>query len=182
MIIRKRTFALQDGRICVLRSPRADDAQALLEYVKITAGETDFLTKYPDEVTITPEEERDYIEKLNAAPRQAMIIAEADGELAGNCTFHPLSTRDKSRHRCTVGIALYRKFWGMGIAAAMFAAVFEEALACGFEQMELEVRARNKRAIALYKRMGFTETGRIPRAAKYRDGSCDDHIYMVKLL
>ena len=182
MIIRERSFALRDGRICVLRSPRAADAEALVEYVKTTAGETDFLTKYPDEVTITPEEERDYLEKIAAAPRQAMILAEVDGRIAGSCSFHPIGTRDRNRHRCTVGIALYREFWGLGIGSAMFDLIFQEAARCGFEQAELEVRSRNERAISLYRRKGFTETGRIPRAAKHRDGSCDDNLYMVKLL
>ncbi len=182
MIISPRNAVLKDGRICLLRSPLVSDAQELIEYVKTTSGETDFLVKYPDEVTITPEQEREYIEKLNAAPRQAMILAEVDGQLAGNCTFHPIGGRTRNRHRCSIGIALYEKFWGLGIGSAMFDLLLEEAARCGFEQAELEVRARNERAIALYKKKGFTETGRIPHAAKHRDGSYDDDLILVKML
>ena len=182
MIIDDRQITLKDGRPCILRSPRESDAQALAEYMKITARETDFLTKYPDEVTITPEEEREYLRKMAAAPRQAMILAEVDGRLAGNCSFHPVGNRSRSSHRCTIGIALYEEFWGLGIGSSMFDLLLEEAAKCGFEQAELEVRARNYRAIALYKKKGFAETGRIPRAAKYRDGTYDDNLVMVKLL
>ena len=182
MTLSPRNVLLKDDRICVLRSPTCSDAEDLIEYVKITSGETDYLVKYPDEVTITPEEERNYIEKLNADPRQAMILAEVDGQLAGNCTFHPVGGRARNYHRCSIGIALYEKFWGLGIGSALLDLLLEEAAKCGFEQAELEVRARNERAIALYKKKGFTETGRIPHAAKHRDGSYDDDLILVKML
>ena len=39
-----------------------------------------------------------------------MIIAEIDGEVAGNCSFSPVGEKTRVRHRCSIGIALYKKY------------------------------------------------------------------------
>ena len=49
MIFEEKRIALKDGTEAVLRSPRMEDAQALLDYVKGTAGETEFVIKLPFE-------------------------------------------------------------------------------------------------------------------------------------
>lgn len=43
------------NRTVTLRSAETEDAEALLRYIKITAGETPFLIREPDEVTLTLE-------------------------------------------------------------------------------------------------------------------------------
>ena len=49
MQIEDITFTLKDGRSALIRSPREDDAQAVLEALRKVSGETDFLTRYPEE-------------------------------------------------------------------------------------------------------------------------------------
>ena len=52
----------------------------------------------------------------------------------------------------------------------------------GFGQIELGVFSRNGRAKRLYEKMGFVRCGTTPRAVRYKDGSYDDEIVMVKRL
>ena len=52
----------------------------------------------------------------------------------------------------------------------------------GFEQAELIVIGGNDKAYHLYESLGFVETGRVPHANKFDDGSYADDIYMVKSL
>ena len=86
------------------------------------------------------------------------------------------------RHRCTVGISLYRAFWGMGIGTVLLGEILDAAGTVGYEQAELEVVSTNEAAVGLYKKFGFQVTGTIPRAFRYRDGSYADFLFMVKRL
>ena len=42
----------KNGREIVLRSAEVTDAESLIRYLKITAGETPFLTREPEEITL----------------------------------------------------------------------------------------------------------------------------------
>ena len=50
-------FALKDGRSCILRSPTPADSEAIIAYLRQVNGETEYLTRYPDEVRMTAERE-----------------------------------------------------------------------------------------------------------------------------
>ena len=49
MIVGEIKFELKDGRRAVIRSPRDEDIPGMLDYLLITAGETEFLMRYPEE-------------------------------------------------------------------------------------------------------------------------------------
>lgn len=183
MRIEAKEIMLKDGRICVLRSPEQSDAEQLVEYVKATAGETDFVIRYPEEADIPVEQEKFFLQYFADAARDLMIIAEVEGKIAGNCQFSEIGKgRIKVRHRCSFAIALYREYWGLGIGSAMIELLAEKAVESGYEQMELEVVSSNERAIRLYRKMGFVKTGEIPDAMKYKDGTYDGLDIMVKNL
>ena len=173
---------LKSGKTCRLRRPEERDAEMLLEYLKITSGETPYMVREPEEVRTSVEEEVDFIRRNRENPRALMLLAEADGAFAGSCSFAPTSERVRMRHRCTVGISLYRAFWGIGVGTALMGEILSAAKAVGFEQAELEVVSTNLPAIGLYKKMGFQVTGTIPRAFKYKDGTYADFLFMVKNL
>ena len=177
-----RTITLKDGRTCTLRPANPDDSAALIDYMKITAGETPFLLRYPDEINYTPEQEREILGSILNDPNHAMMIGIVDGRVAGNCSVSGIGTKRKIRHRCSLAITLYREFWGLGIGSAMIDYQAELAKKAGYEQMDLEVVADNVRAQALYRKCGFEETGRRVRALKFDDGTFHDEILMVKIL
>ncbi len=49
MIIEDVRFKRKDGREAVLHSPKEEDLESTLEYLFISAGETDFILRYPQE-------------------------------------------------------------------------------------------------------------------------------------
>lgn len=177
-----KEILLQNGRTCLLRLPKESDAETLLDYLRTTSSETPYMIREPEEVRADAEEERAFIRKVAENPRQLMLLAFMDGEFAGSCSFGPASDRIRMRHRCTVGISLYRNFWGMGIGTALMSEILRHAKTAGFEQAELEVVSANAPAMALYRKLGFEVTGTVPRAFKYRDGSYADFLFMVKKL
>ena len=108
------------------------------------------------------------------------MIAVVDGKVAGNGSVNGIGDKRKIRHRCSLAIALYEEFWGLGIGTAMIDYMSELASQIGWKQLDLEVVAENEQAIALYKKCGFIETGRRHNALKFDDGSFHDEILMYK--
>lgn len=45
------------GRTVILRTPTPDDADALIQYLKVTSAETPYLIREPEEITLTHEQE-----------------------------------------------------------------------------------------------------------------------------
>ena len=170
------------GRQILLRNAEPDDADALLRYLKTTAAETPFLVREPEEITLSVEAERQFLESKIAAERELMLVAFADGEHVGNASFAGVGSAMRYRHRCSVGIALYRAFWGRGIGRIMLETVLSAAREAGYEQAELEAVADNHTAIALYEKLGFRQYGTFPDNMKYKDGTCADGIWMMKKL
>ena len=134
-----REIILKDGRKALLRSPTVDDAQELLNYLKQTAGETPFLLRTPEECDLSVEEEVRFIENMSNSEFSLMILCTVDGKIAGNCQ---LSRKNgiRTRHRGTIGIALIREFWNLGIGSAMFRELISLGKQWGLSQLELDRR------------------------------------------
>ena len=177
LTVRDRT-----GEEIVIRNAEPQDADDLLRYLKVTSAETPFLVREPEEITLTAEEERAFLGKLLASERELMLVACADGRHVGNCSLMSAGPQLRYRHRCSVGIALYREFWGRGIGRLLMEAVLDAARRVGYEQAELEAVSGNVRAIALYESLGFETHGTLPRNMKYKDGSYADNVWMMKRL
>lgn len=177
-----RTVILKDGRTCALRPVHPDDAADLIEYMVRTAGETEFVLRYPDEVSFTEAQEREILGNILNDPGTIMMVGIVDGKLAGNCSIGGIGMKRKIRHRCSLAITLYREYWGLGIGTAMIGYLAELAAKIGYGQIDLEVVADNVRGRALYRKCGFEESGRRIRALKFDDGSYHDEILMTRIL
>ena len=170
------------GRDIVLRSAQGSDAEALIEYLKVTTGETPFLIREPEEVTITLEQEISFIESKIKSEKELMLIATIDGKHIGNCSLMSIAPYKRYAHRCEVAIALYQEYCGLGIGKAMMQTVLDVAKELGYEQAELEVISDNKNAIKLYENLGFKKYGTFPTNMKYADGTYADAEWMMKRL
>jgi len=178
----ERKVTLKDGRTCILRPTGPEVAEEMIEYMKKTAGETQWLLRYPDEVNFTVEGEKDLLGKILDDPGQVMMVAMVDGKVAGNGSVSGIGNKRKIMHRCSLAIALYQEYWNLGIGQAMIGYLTELAQQMGFTQMDLEVVAENTQAQALYRKCGFIETGRRANALKFDDGTMHDEILMYREL
>ena len=176
------TLRDRTGQDVLLRNAEGSDAAALLAYLKATAAETPYLIREPDEITLSEEDERRFLEEKAESPRDLMLTAWVDGAHAGNCSLMSMGSARRYAHRCGIALALYRAYWGRGIGALLLDTVLEAARGIGYEQAELEVAAGNRRAITLYDKMGFQRYGILPNNMKYPDGSVCDALWMMKTL
>lgn len=173
-------LTLRDGRSLTLRGPSDSDAKAAVDYLRAIMSETPFLSAYPDEIDTDEAKEAAFLREMAGDPRTLWLSAyDKNGVVAGNFDIHPIGSVSRYAHRAALGIALLRAYWGSGLASALMAIMLREAKTLGYEQVELEATATNERAIALYKKFGFEQTGVLPHFYKYRDGSYVDAVYMV---
>ena len=178
-----RIVTMKDGRSCLLRPVRPEDAAGLLNYLKQSTRETPYLLRTPEEAdALTMEMEERFVERMTQSENELMLVAEVEGQVAGNCqiTFSP---RAKTRHRATIGIALLKPYWAQGIGTAMFEELLDEARRReGVTQVELEFVEGNSRARALYEKMGFRVVGLHPDALRQPDGTLvNNYLMMLKL-
>ena len=178
----EREIKLRDGRICTLCPTAPEYAEAMIGYMKQTAGETEFLLRYPDEVNYTLDAEREILGRILESPSDVMMAAIVDGKVAGNASIGGHGPKRKVRHRCSLAIALCRDYWNLGIGSAMIGYLTELAGKIGYKQMDLEVVADNTRARALYEKCGFRESGRHHNALLFDDGSLHDETLMYREL
>ncbi len=180
MVIEPISFRLKGGQEAVLRCPTSGEAPAFLESFRVCVGETAFLNYTPEEVSgFTLEDERRFIEGYGSSPDKLLLCCSVDGEIVGSCDiiFH---TNLKARHRGGIGIAIQRRFWGLGIGTAMFRAMIGVARAReGVTQLELDFFEGNARARALYEKMGFRICAVLPDAIRLPDGTMLNEYMMV---
>lgn len=181
MIIQDIEFQLKDGRNALIRSPRDEDIQGVLDYLYISAGETDFILRYPEECSqYTPEGEKALFDRVNKSDNEVMLVCLVEGKVAGNCHI-AWGKQLKTRHRASVGIALLKEFWNQGIGTRLF----QELIRIAEEnehilQMELDYVEGNSRARALYEKMGFRITGMKPNAIRFKDGTLLNEYSMIR--
>lgn len=175
----QKEIQLRGGETLLLRSLKPQDAQEMIRVCKMAAGETDFMMRYADEWTITPDRQSQALADTQRAPRALMLGAFIGGRLVGAGHFRPSHPADRARHRAEMGLSILRSHWHMGVGSAMLQAMIDTAGSTSLEQLELSVAAGNTRARDLYGRFGFAEYGRLPRGMKYRDGRYDDLILMM---
>ncbi len=104
------------------------------------------------------------------------------GLLVGFQTLDPLAPHTYSHdHVATMGTYVALGHHRQGIAARMFAATYESALALGYEKIFTFIRADNTAGLRAYAGQGFAEVGRAPRQTKI-DGHYIDEVIVEKWL
>ncbi len=182
MIFPEKTLLLKDGREAILRAPHPErDAAAMAGYLKTCAQETNFLMREPEECDIPIERERAFLQEKVDSGTSAMIVCEVEGELAGLCSLD-MNTRRRTRHRGQIGIALKRRYWGLGLGTTMLRELIEQGKKAGLSQLELEYIEGNERARGLYEKLGFRVTGEKPDAIRLKDGTSLKEISMARRL
>jgi putative acetyltransferase len=81
-----------------------------------------------------------------------------------------------TRHVSSLGMSVDREWRGRGVGSALLAEAFRWARWSGVEKVTLTVYPENERALALYRKFGFTEEGRLTGHSKKSYGYEDEVI------
>ncbi len=171
-----REFVARDGRDVVLRKPRWEDLDDLLDFINSLVEEGAEIMR---ETPVTREEEADWLGKHLASIEKGEIIgvvAEVGGKVVGNSEVG--RRRDSMSHVGVLGIGIKDGYRGIGIGSELMKTLIEESKKAGLKVLVLHVNDSNKAAKGLYTKMGFKDAGRIPKGV-FKKGKYVDLLRMT---
>ncbi len=177
----QKLVCLRDGREVLIRPATPDDADGLVQYMQEGLPEfTDYVFTAIGEFTNTVEQERERIASLDHASGSMRLIAVAGDRVVGSLGCSAPKLR-RIAHVGHLGMATRQAYWGTGLGSAMMAYVIAWAITHPvLELLELSVYADNTRAVRLYQKFGFEESGRVPRSTKFAPDVYKDNIHMYR--
>lgn len=147
----------------IIRKANKSDAKALIEYLNVIGGESDFLTFGIGQFGRNTEWEEDFIENALKKQNALFIIAEVNGKVVGNLNFSG-GLRQRTAHVGEFGVSILKEYWGNGIGEELIKYLISWSKSSGIiRKINLRVRTDNIRGINLYKKLGFLEEGIVKR-------------------
>jgi len=174
-----REFIAKDGRKVVLRPLKWEDLDELLDFINSLVEEGADIIRAEK---VSREEEIAWLSRTLTCMEKGEVFclaAEVDGRVVANSEI--IMGTGYSKHVGVIGIGIKKEFRGVGIGTEMVKALEEHARKIGLKVLTLAVFANNQHAINLYNKMGFVETGRVPKRF-FKDGVYIDEIIMTKTL
>jgi RimJ/RimL family protein N-acetyltransferase len=159
----KKKIKLKNGQIMIIREAEKKDASILLDYINLVAGQTDYLTFGPGELGLSVVDEEKFIENYLHDSNKLLIMAKIGDEVVGTLGFEA-GQMPRLKHRGEFGVTVRKEYWSLGTATSLIRTLIDWAeKSCTIRKINLRVRKDNRRAINLYKKLGFTEEGLLTR-------------------
>ena len=174
-----RSFIAKDGLEVVLRTPKWEDLDDFLELINSLVDEKAEITRTEK---VSREEEIDWLSKVLSRLEKDetfYLVAEVGGKVVAVSEISKRSGYEK--HVGVIGIAIRNEFRDLGIGTEMMKTLVMQAQEMDLNVLTLTAFASNKRAIRVYEKAGFLQTGRVPKK-HFKEGKYIDEIIMTKLL
>jgi RimJ/RimL family protein N-acetyltransferase len=150
---------LKNGKTVTFRHAELADAQNIVDYIHIVAGESDNLSFGADAVPITIESEIIYLKGLEDALTSAHFVAICEDEILATSNIS-VKMRPRMAHVGNLGISVRKDFWHLGIGFMLMTMMIDWAKSTEIlKKINLTVRSDNANAIALYMKCGFKKVG-----------------------
>jgi L-amino acid N-acyltransferase YncA len=174
-----RSFFAKDGRKVVLRTPKWEDLDDFLEIINSLVDEGADILRTE---RVSKEEEIDFLSRvLSRLEKDEMfyLVAEVDGKVVAVSEISKRGGYEK--HVGVIGIAIRNDFRDLGIGTEIMKTLVEQAQKMGLKVLTLSAFATNKPAIHVYEKVGFVQTGTIPKK-HFKEGKYIDEIILTKVL
>ena len=173
-----RKFNVEDGRTVILRTPKWEDLDDFLELINSLVDEKAEI--YVTEKVTREEEAKWLLEVINHLERDEdfFLAAEVGKKVIALAEFK-IKNDDKEHPAGAIGIIVKKGYRNLGIGTEILKTLLEQAAFFGLQNMTINAFATNKRAIHVYKKVGFIESGIIPNS-QFRQGKLIDEIILTK--
>jgi RimJ/RimL family protein N-acetyltransferase len=170
-----RFFSLGDAGNVTIRTAEASDASDVLAFRKAVADETEFLMGAADEIRRDITQQAEHLQTTLLSPVDLLLLAQVDGRVAGLAGLEGSRLR-RFAHGVTLGMAVGRDFWRLGLGRALLETLLLWADTRGVVRIALEVVETNTPAIRLYESLGFEHEGRLRARRKHGDVYLDSYM------
>jgi len=157
-----------------VRPATVDDVDALVGLYAAVAEEGRWIG---GEAPVDKVERRPRFETTIRRDDAQFFVAEDDGRMVGE-----LSIEVAGYGVADLGMMVAADARGRGIGSALLSAAIEWARGAGAHKVALQVWPHNEAGIALYRKFGFEEEGRLRRHYRRRNGELWDAVIMGLLL
>jgi RimJ/RimL family protein N-acetyltransferase len=155
----------------LVRPAKVEDVDGALRLFEAVASERRHILSEPP---IDRERRRKQFRETIRSDDAQVFVAEAEGEVIGELTaFGRTSTGP-----ATIGMAVASGWRGRGVGTALMEACVDWAHEAGVHKLSLEVFPWNEPAIALYRKFGFVEEGRLRSHYRRQNGELWDVLVM----
>jgi RimJ/RimL family protein N-acetyltransferase len=158
-----------------VRRARPEDVDGSLGLLEAIAEERKYILTEPP---IDRERRRQRQLEMLQSDETQLFVAEANGEIVGELSAFRRATTGPA----TIGMGVAAAWRGRGVGTALMQACLDWAREAGVHKLSLEVFPWNEGAIALYRKFGFVEEGRLRRHYRRRSGELWDVLVMGLVL
>lgn len=175
-----KKFKSKKGREVVIRYPKWEDLDQLLDFINKLSAEDTFIL-YSGE-RVTRNEEIEYLaQSFKEMERGSKIhlCAFVNGKLAGNSSV--TRKRLRAKHVGGTAISVAAEFREEGIGTELLKSLISESKKLGLKMLSIDLLANNERAQHVYQKVGFTKCGRFPKMFLYKGKYVDQIVMYLEL-
>ena len=173
MKFKQQILELKNKKLVTIRQAGINDAEKLLNCIKTYVRQSDYIPKLDQEINLTINQEREWINSYLISENSLLLIAEYDNEIVGNIDL--TGSRSKiMEHTALIGMGILKEWRNSGLGTIFLKSTIEWARGNPtLELIWLQVYTENELGLNLYRKMGFEENGIIKNyfkhASKYFD-------------
>jgi RimJ/RimL family protein N-acetyltransferase len=176
--IEPKKVELKNRKLVLIRQAEILDADKLLNCIKTYIPQSDYIPKLEQEITITIDEQKEWINSFLINDNSLLLVAEYENQIIGNIDLTG-SRRKIMEHTALIGMGMLKEWRNSGLGTALLATTIEWAKQNTIlELIWLQVYTENKVGLRLYQKFGFKENGIIEKFFK-RNGKYFDNLTMV---
>lgn len=156
-----------------------DEAQLISLFEKLE-NETQFMLMEPNESNLNIEKQAQLLKEFSQSNSRVLFVASENSQLVGFLGGTG-GIANRNRHSLKIAMGVLSAYWGKSIGTQLLETLIVWAEINDFHRIELTVVVENKRARALYTKVGFEVEG-MNRDSLKVNGDYVNELVMARLI
>ncbi|MCF6246468.1 MAG: GNAT family N-acetyltransferase [Desulfobacula sp.] len=152
----QKKSVIKNDQVLLIKEAQENEAGELIRYVYKIRQDSSFLSVDEGIDNISVDNEKKHIRKCRNSEHNELLIGWLQDEVVGYLAFRS-NMWQRLRSAGEFAFSVSKKNWGLGIGSHIMVALLDWARKSKvIKTIEFRVRSDNKRAIAVYRKLGFT--------------------------